>query len=138
MYAMDRQWWEVYGEEVNKVFTGEKFSCNPIERQFNVTRLKREAFNGFGNSGAGAVALAALGVPEKIIMLGYDCQKTEGKSHWHGDHPIKLSNVRHIERWPAKFKELSQFVKPYNVINASRTTALDVFPKMTLEQALEA
>jgi hypothetical protein len=135
---MDRQWWDEYGAEVNETFRGQKFSCNPIEKHWNVTRLQREAFNGFGNSGAGCVSLAAVGLAETIIMLGFDCQKTNGQSHWHGDHPVKLGNARYIERWPEKFAELARFVRHVKVINASRVTALNLFPKQTLEEALEA
>lgn len=93
-------------------------------------------FNGFGNSGAGCISLAAVGLADKIIMLGYDCQKTEGKAHWHGDHPVKLGNARFIEKWPDKFAELSRFVRHVEVINASRVTALKIFPRKTLEEAL--
>jgi hypothetical protein len=134
---MDRQWWDEYGKEVNENFLGEKFSCNPIEKHWNVTRLQREAFNGFGNSGAGCISLATVGMSDKIIMIGYDCQKTDGKAHWHGDHPVKLGNARHIEKWPDKFAELARFVRHVDVINASRETALKFFPRMTLEEALE-
>jgi hypothetical protein len=137
MYAMDRQWWDEYGAEVNETFRGEKFSCNPIEKHWNVTRLQREMFNGFGNSGAGAISLAVTGLADKVVMLGYDCQKTGGKAHWHGDHPIKLGNARFIERWPEKFAELARFARHVEVINASRETALSMFPRQSLEKALE-
>lgn len=133
---MDRQWWDTYGEEVTRVFTGEKFSCNPIDKRHNVTRLPMEKFSGFGNSGAGAVSLAAVGMADRIIMVGFDCQFTDGVSHWHGDHPPHLSNCRKIGDWPKKFDELARFVRPYRVINASRVSALTQFPRMSLEDAL--
>jgi hypothetical protein len=135
---MDRQWWDEYGEEVCRDFQGEKFSCNPIDKKYNITRLHREAFNGFGNSGAGCISLAAVGMADKIIMLGYDCQKTDGKAHWHADYPVHLGNARFIEKWPDKFAELARFVRHVDVVNASRVTALKLFPRKTLEEAIEA
>lgn len=136
IYAMDRQWWDVHGAEVQRDFKGARYSVNTIPSRHNVNRLPNPPFKSYGNSGAGAVNLAAEAGAKRIILLGYDCQKTDGQAHWHGNHPRGLGNAGQIERWPAKFKELATDLGNVEIINASRVTALTCFPRQSLEQAL--
>ncbi|MGA4815964.1 hypothetical protein ACPA9J_15885 [Pseudomonas aeruginosa] len=44
---------------------------------------------------------------KRIILLGYDMQKTNGQSHWHGDHPKGLGSAGKIAEWPSEFERLS-------------------------------
>ena len=131
---MDLQWWKKYATDVDRVFVGERFSNNPIPAQCKVTRLK---INAYGNSGIGALATAVHAKAKAIIMLGYDVQKTEGKAHWHGDHPQGLGNAGKIENWPEKFARFAR-MQPANIINASRETALTCFSRMSLDEALKS
>jgi len=133
---MDRPWWELHRERVALEFKGEKFSTNPLPTKFGVTKLGTAKFKAYGNSGAAAISLAAFGGAKREIMLGFDCQKTDGKAHWHGDHPAGLGNCAAINRWLPKFREMAHELKHVEIINASRQTALDCFPRMSLEQAL--
>jgi len=87
------------------------------------------------NSGAGALVTAYLMGAEKIIMLGYDCKKTDGKAHWHGDHPQPLGNAGSMGNWQAQFDKAASYIK-CEVLNASRETALDMFELVNLEDAL--
>lgn len=137
LFAMDRQWWEVHHPQVAEQFKGERFSNNPLPSKYNVTKLPNANFKAFGNSGAACVSMAAFMGAKNIIMLGFDCQRTDNKAHWHGDHPKQLGNAGAMNRWPAKFRELARHVSGLNVINASRATALDMFPRMDLENALK-
>lgn len=132
---MDRQWWDIYYQDVNEHFDGQLFSCNPIKYN-NVTQLNRQFFKNFGNSGANAVSLAYHGGAKKIVMLGYDLKKTDGKVHWHGDHVKGLGNAARIDKWPEKFIKLADFVKDCKVVNVSKETALDCFPKSSIFEAL--
>jgi len=69
-------------------------------------------------------------------MLGYDCQHTGGNAHWHSDHK-GMGNAKNYAKWPTHFRDLARFLgRSVEVINASRQTALTVFPLMNLEQAL--
>lgn len=136
LFAMDRAWWEEHFAEVSADFVGQRFTCNPLPARYGVTKLSKPAYNAHGNSGAGCVSLAALGGAGRVLMLGFDCQHTGGMSHWHGNHPRSLGNAGQVDRWPAKFRELQRSIGNVEVINASRVTALDVFPRMTLEDAL--
>lgn len=137
LYAMDKQWWEVHKDEVAATFKGERVSSNTIAQKYEVKRMRPDQLKTFQNSGAGCISLAVLSGAEKVIMLGYDCQKTDGKAHWHGDHPPTLGNAGAINKWPAKFHQLAAHVAgKATIINASRVTALDMFDRQPLEQAL--
>lgn len=89
-----------------------------------------------GNSGAASMMLAYYAGARRIIMLGYDCQHTGGAKHWHGDHPPKLGNANRPEMWAKGFAKVAHDLAGVEIINASRVTALDMFQRMTLEEAL--
>lgn len=128
---MDRDWWKVHRGEV-ETFEGELISPHP-----NCFGARRVAVGiAYRNSGAGAIALAAHFGATRIILLGYDCQKTEGKAHWHGDHPRGLGNAGSVAKWPAQFQKLAQDYRGLDIVNATRHTALTCFPLVQLEYAL--
>jgi len=133
---MDRQWWEVHLDEVNATFTGARYSTNPLAPKFLATQLMLETFNGYGNSGAACITLAANGGAKRIILLGYDCQKTDGKAHWHGDHPRQLGNAKQIDRWHEKFEAQAKELMGLEIINCSRASALTCWPRAQLEDVL--
>lgn len=75
----------------------------------------------------------------RILLLGYDGKfGPGGKSHWFGDHP-----VRSDEPTTATLaRNLKQLVEPLatlgvEVINCSPDSAVDCFPRIGLEEALE-
>lgn len=123
----------MYLDEVNKTFIGARYSNNQQDGKCRVTRVP---FQCFANSGAGAIATAHAGGASKIILLGYDCQFTNGKSHWHGDHPKQLGNAGKINLWHKKFEELAKHTHGTTIVNASRQTALEVFERVNLEDVL--
>ncbi|OMG88000.1 hypothetical protein [Achromobacter xylosoxidans] len=122
----------VYGAEAQQLFTGEKVA--PHGGIAGVTRcleLRAEL-----NSGAGAVALSAMRGAERVILLGYDAQLTGGHAHWHPDHGDGLGNAGSVAKWPAQFADLARRLSAVRVVNASRATALECFPRQDLSQAL--
>lgn len=135
MFAMDHVWWEEYIEEVRRDFRGARYSVNAMDRVLGVTRIPLP-FTSFGNSGAGAINMAALAGAKKIILLGYDCQHTDGQRHWHGNHPKGLGNADVVDKWPAQFERLAESLNNVEVVNCSRQTALDVFPRRKLAKVL--
>jgi hypothetical protein len=130
---MDRDWWNTYLKEINETFLGDRFSNNAHSGNCRTTKITQKCF---ANSGAGAIVVAALGGAKRIILLGYDCQHTGGQSHWHGDHPRHLGNANRINEWPDRFAELAKQYPSVEILNASRETALEVFPKVKLEKVL--
>lgn len=133
LFAMDRDWWTKYLREVDETFRGERFSNNKLSGKMRVTHV---TINAHANSGIGAIATALAAGASKVILLGYDCQHTGGQTHWHGDHPNGLGNAAKVDKWPEKFALFKAENKDANIINASRETALTMFPRMTLEDAL--
>lgn len=127
---MDSAWWQVHGAEAVSDFQGERWA--PITYQ----GVSKARFQHFQNSGAGAASLAAHWGAERIILLGYDCQKTGGRAHWHGDHPAGLGNAGSLDKWPVQFRQLAQHLAHLDVINCSRETALAVFPRRPLDEVL--
>lgn len=132
---MDRQWWEAHEAEVSRTFRGQRFSTNNLPEKFRSTYLA-PPFDGYGNSGAGCIALALAGDADRVVMVGFDCQHTGGQAHWHGNHPRGLTNAAQIPKWPALFKRLREANPDAIIYNASRVSALDVFPRIPLEDAL--
>ena len=72
----------------------------------------------------------------RIILLGFDCSHTGGKSHWHGDHPNNLGNAGLTHQWLDKFKQLADDLKHVEIINASRETAITCFHRARLEDLI--
>lgn len=135
---MDEDWWRVYAQEVHSDFLGYKASVCGNSGRYHVHRVMqgRAPMQTYGNSGAGAVAMAALYGARRAILLGYDCAKTGGKTHWHGDHPRGLGNAGSMGNWQHQFKRLAEGMKGIEIINCSRETALGMFPRAALEDVL--
>ena len=132
LYAMDAAWWRRYGARAKQEFSGERLT---IARGVCPDATKIDIFRG-GKSGAGAMSLASHRGAARIILLGYDCQYTGGKRHWHGDHPKGLGNCVSLPKFPAQFEQMARHLKHREIINASRSTALAFWPRMDLEEAL--
>jgi hypothetical protein len=150
MYGADITFWRQYGPESLKHFQGERWSCTPrVEKEFGAKIIKVVPGSGFsptpdtitsgGNSGYQAVHLAALWGAKRIVLLGYDMQRTEGKEHWHGLHEGGLRNGRNYEFWVRRFEPLARDLKKngVDVINCTRKTALKCFRQAPLESIWE-
>lgn len=150
LYGADYVWWKVYHPEAKKIFQGElwsqheearkKFGTRFIqcEQRAGLSRIPGVIHSG-GNSGFQAVGLLHDWGVSKQVLLGFDMQKTNGRSHHHGDHPAPLTRASPYEVWMRHFKILAHDLKAakVRVINASRETALKEFDRMPLAQALE-
>lgn len=135
---MDVQWWDKHIEEVRQDFRGVKLSSSNMAKRHGITVVGKLGcdWSPMGNSGAGCVAYAAALGAAKVIMLGYDCQKTGGLTHWHGSHPRGLGDAGSMPRWPAQFDRLRKRYATTNIINCTRQTALTMFPMGVLEDQL--
>ena len=130
VFAIDRDWWKQYAAEAER-FAGERLSM-----RLNRYGATPAGIGEHGNSGAGAISLAALRGANRVILLGYDVQYSAGKRHWHGDHPRNLGNAGSIAQWPAHFEKVAKALPSVEIINCSRDTALRCFPRERLEVAL--
>jgi hypothetical protein len=145
LYACDYQWWRRYDGVPS--FHGVKYGLDPRSAKYGVHVLKNTGTEGLEadpsgirtghNSGYQAIHVAwHLGVT-KIILLGYDMQRSEGKSHFFGEHPDGLRRPP-LAIFIPQFVALSKQIRGLNVeiVNATRTTALTCFPRLALDQAL--
>lgn len=128
---MDRDWWGRYVVQARREFAGE-LVCPLV----NCHGVRQAKFDHGSNSGAGAISLAAHTGARRIVLVGYDCQLTGGRSHWHGDHPKGLGNAGSLPQWAAQFGSLARRLRGIEVINCSRETALTCFPRAALEDVL--
>lgn len=124
---MDRDWWRRYLGEARGGFGGAFVAPLPGISGVVHARVKQH------NSGAGAIALAASLGAERIVLLGYDAQKTGGRAHWHGDHPEGMGNAGSVGKWPGQFDALAKTLRGVEIINCSRETALTCWPRQPLE-----
>ena len=146
-YACDRAWWRTYAQTVG---TAECWTISPdAAREFELNLLKHKGvgpglctvpgyiYHG-GNSGYQAIGLAYVLGFRRIILLGYDCQATDGKKHCHADHPGRLNRPHNYRRWRKRFDVLGKDAARLGVeiINCSRETAITAFRRMALCDAL--
>lgn len=91
-----------------------------------------------GNSGQQAIGLAHQFGAARVLLLGYDMQRTGGKAHWHGNHPAPLGNAGKLAAWPAAMNKLAAVAAGIGleIINCSRETALTCFPRRELSECL--
>lgn len=150
LYACDASWWiEYFKEAAATVGAAEMWTCaNRARDQFRITYIfgaqgkglsKRtdQIITGF-NSGYQAIGLAHLWGAKRVLLLGYDMMRTGGKTHWHGDHPRKLGNGGRFHEWVKEMSPLAADAKAagMEIINCSRKTALNCFPRSTIQEAL--
>lgn len=90
------------------------------------------------NSGYQAINLAYHFGVSRIILIGYDMQRTEGRSHWHGDHPKGLTNAEGVAKWASRFPQLAADLERegVEVVNCSKETALNCFKRARLEDVI--
>lgn len=131
LYAMDLVWWKTYLAEASKEFKGQM--VGPFRNLPGVSRAPSATKQ---NSGAGAIALAASIGAQRVILVGFDGQKTGGRAHWHADHPEGLGNAGVVAEWPGHFRALARELKGVDVVNCTRETAVDAFPRRDLGETL--
>ncbi len=147
LYGCDAAWWNAHKGVTT--FSGLKYSLEPkaaiwpgVQILRNAGReglcLERDALCTGSNSGYQAINLAVHLGAIKVVLLGYDMQATNGKSHWFGEHPSPLARGSQYSRFRRHFATLPKPLQAagVTVVNASRVTALTAFPCLPLEEAL--
>jgi hypothetical protein len=144
---MDRAWWHEYGPRIPA--SAEAWTTNrEAARIYRLNWIRGEVGEGLakasnsiklgGNSGYQAVGLALHFGAARVVLLGFDMQRTGGKSHWHGDH-ARLGNPLDdkMRDWRRRFAALARETR-VPIVNATRETALDCFPRVELHEALSS
>jgi hypothetical protein len=128
LIACDGKWWRANFDALR--FPGEKWCANGVQM---VPRYpQRRCIGTTTNSGLLGIDCAIRLGADRVLVLGVDMKGT----HYFGPHRT-LPNTT-----PKRFAELIEQFENYarqcsaEVINCNRDSALDVFPKMTLDEAL--
>lgn len=90
------------------------------------------------NSGAAAINLAVHFGAARIVLLGYDMGRAGSRTHFFGEHP---NGLRADSPYGAFIECFQSMVEPLKalgvtVINCSRQTALECFPRQSLAETL--
>lgn len=150
LMASDATWWMHHN--CMKQFPGLKFCLEKkaIEQCKGIVVLKRTKDEGLEldptglatcrNSGGAAVNLAVHFGAKRIVLLGYDMGIPHGlkREHFFGQHKFPLRGASPYQLFRDTFKKM---VKPLQeigvaVVNCSRYTELDCFPKRPLREEL--
>jgi hypothetical protein len=131
------------------IFTAEPVPCNPAP---NWRVLKLTGNDGLelgphglrhGNcSGYSAINLAVHLGAKRIVLLGYDCSAdpVTNKFNWAKDADDKTRGAYSFALWQSRFRTLVGPLAKIGVVvlNASRRTALECFPRVALDEVLPA
>lgn len=162
LYSCDYKWWS-YREGV-KDFKGLKITQDDeakmrfpelckiqIKKTGNGSLIHDFQMDTYGVVGAGGNSgfqvlnlLAQWGV-KAFALLGFDMRCFDGKIHWHGRHPDSgkyvLNNPAQaaFDRWISHMTTAAPKINALgiDVVNCSAQSALQCFPKMTVQQALD-
>jgi hypothetical protein len=150
-YACDFAWWERYRGlpdfaglklSVDKKACQRNWGVQLVGLNKNDDRLELMKFGVVGwagNSGFHALNLAVQMMASKIILVGYDMTLAHGV-HWHGKH-VGLNNPtdRSVDRWRRCIDAAAEVIQALGtkVVNASPISALQNYPRMTLQEAIE-
>lgn len=150
LYACDRQWWEVHGDAVAAGFNGECWTQDAETARARGIRhipgdLHKPGLSADpalihcnAHSGAQAINLAVHWGARRLILVGFDMAPDGRREHYFGPHPRPLRNGSpyqvFLKKYPAIAKDLQAIGA--EVWNASPRSALTLFPRVTLEDAL--
>lgn len=149
LYACDEDWWD-YHHEATKAVSSQKWSMSPVAcRNYGLNYVKGKGKPALwssepdwiatgGNSGFQALNLAAVQGHSTVVLLGYDMQVTDAKRHWFGEHPKELNRGSNYREWVQHFHKAAPFISKdsIKVLNASRSTAIGCFERVTIQEAL--
>lgn len=148
LYACDYQWWEKWGGcpqfggmkvtidyQASQDFKIRQVYCNRVDDRIN---LENDGDIGWGgNSGFGALNIAAKLGSRHICLVGYDHTIENGK-HWHPDHPAGMHNPtqKDIYRWRNPIEAAAEILSKngIKVWNCSMISALRKFEKRPFEE----
>lgn len=149
MYWTDSRVYSWYKQDIDK-FKGPKYTIRhhvtypadvKVLRKSNKFGLEesKDALCHGNNSGYAAINLAYLLGAKRIVLLGYDMHNDGKKGHYHDGYPVPVTgdNIYRDQFIPG-FQILADLLKQkkVEVYNASMTSSLKVWPKITFEQAL--
>ena len=133
-----------------KITSIESIDRDYVEVARNVKRMRRDYRAGLcddpdmlcwnHNSGASAIDLAAHFGARRIILLGFDMQSDNGRTHWHEGFQnyerktIQKSFDRFIERFPYIARDARK--RGIEILNVNDNSAIKEFKQVKLKDVL--
>lgn len=147
VFGFDTKWWEhrqpdgrKMAEHVFEGFGGRKMTFSLAARALGVECVYQTPwFRGHGNSATAAAWVALHAHARKVVLLGVDCKRAKnGRAHWHPDHPEAIGNCASLPNWSRLWADVlnAANLAETPVLNATRDTALTLFPRVDLAEAL--
>lgn len=143
LHASDQRWWALHPEALKHC--GEKSALEPVGGVVQYTPSDailedRAHYLATGrNSGYQAINIAIHKGARRVLLLGFDMRRVDGKSHFFGSHPRSLERQHPYAAWLERFEELADITKArgIEIINCTPRSALKCFPTMRLSDALQ-
>lgn len=152
LYFCDAAWWVLNGPRdfAGRMIVGERQSKGPLSEALaaNVHSVPNMIWDGerIGageNSGFQTINLLAVWDVKRIVLTGYDMQpraacNPDAEMHWHGLHDGLNPTTYCFAKWIGHFRRAAPDLaaRGVEVLNATRETALDAFPRVELRQAV--
>lgn len=146
LYAPDGQWWKTAPYEafaVPRLLTLDPTAGGPrlVEllnyRSGDGLSLDPTTVKSGGHGGYQAINLAVHFRPRRIVLLGYDmCAAADGRNHFFGEHAdgSHINYDAHLGAYYTLIKPLAKL--NIEIVNASRVSAINAFPRVSLADAL--
>lgn len=146
LYAADTGWWDFY--EGVPEFAGakwtqskeaaERYGLNFVDGKWSPGISHADYIHYGYNSGFQCCNLVYIMGAKRILLLGFDMQKTNNKRHWFGNHPTPLHVSSDYLLW---VKYMDRAARRYakagiEVINCSRETALQEYRRALITDCL--
>lgn len=150
MFFGDSKWhrWD-HNREGLKNFTGLKVTSNvELDGVGGVKSVLRGRKGGVSDdptrmmwgvsSGLAAISLAYQFGSLRILLLGFDMRRIDGKDNYHDFHERTIKESLYRRRFIPQFKHVAPQLKErgVEVINCTPESALDMFPIRPLEEVL--
>jgi len=150
VYFADSKWWKWHKDKPEwKTFAGEK--CTIHSSAFQVDDPQVHVLKNLGHEGLSAdsggivtgshsgyqlVNIATLTQPARVVLLGYDCSRVNGKKHWFGDHPDGTEPPYEAIR--KRYNTMASAAErlKIEILNATPGSKIESFPMVELAGAL--
>lgn len=154
VYACDEQWWGIHHEATGRFAPWSRWTTNDeAARKFGLVHIPgqhaltaRRYFNTEGNwivyggnSGFQALNVAYLHGVRDAVLIGFDMGRdADEPGHFFGDHPSSIATPSPYRDWVEHFNRAAPEIAAagMTVVNASRKTRLECFPRASLESLI--
>lgn len=142
LYAADDTWWAHFKPQTRALKVGARdpipetdVTLQMLEREEPMPRTPGAVVSG-GFGGFQALGMVLSMGAKRVLLLGYDCRKIDGKRN---AMPREDRWQRDVDMgaWVQPFGKVNVYFPDREVINCSLESAITAFPKMMLQEALQ-